>query len=481
MYDDFVSADATPLFREETGDAKHGDLLWGDGVHVLGGDAGRRRVRARGREGWVRRDALGGTSLLELYLIDVGQGDGVLLKTPDFRHVVIDGGFPRAFQDTGRNAADFVDWKFARDYGRRVLEIDALVCSRCDADHYGALLDLLDAAALDDLDAAGVRVERFLHTGLGWWTGPGGRRGLGPSTQVGGRAFWTRLLEGRDSLARAVGAAETTGSEPRAHGLWADFLRAVLATRRRSGQPTAIQRLSHADRHVPGFAPGDGDGTSIRVLGPVQVDVAGRPGLRQLAGGASRNTGGARLLLRVDHGHARVLLAGDLDRASQAALLEDSAAREELACDVARVCHHAGDDLSPELVRAMGPSATVIATGEHERSVVARTARIAASAAASAMGAEDEHAPRRPLVYATELDRSAAPRAGGDARTSRLRRTVLHRNVSPHTSVRTSVARSSGALAYGLVNVRTDGERILCATLDETDPSWRIQTFKARF
>lgn len=38
-----------------------------------------------------------------------------------------------------------------------------------------------------------------------------------------------------------------------------------------------------------------------------------------------------------------------------------------------------------------------------------------------------------------------------------------------------------GGLIYGLVNVRTDGEKILCATLDESSSDWRIKTFDSRF
>lgn len=36
-------------------------------------------------------------------------------------------------------------------------------------------------------------------------------------------------------------------------------------------------------------------------------------------------------------------------------------------------------------------------------------------------------------------------------------------------------------LASGLVNVRTDGETILCATLNETKRKWNVKTFPARF
>jgi hypothetical protein len=36
-------------------------------------------------------------------------------------------------------------------------------------------------------------------------------------------------------------------------------------------------------------------------------------------------------------------------------------------------------------------------------------------------------------------------------------------------------------LIYGLVNVRTDGKRILCATLDEQSSNWKIKEFESRF
>ena len=36
-------------------------------------------------------------------------------------------------------------------------------------------------------------------------------------------------------------------------------------------------------------------------------------------------------------------------------------------------------------------------------------------------------------------------------------------------------------VVYGLVNVRTDGRRILCATLNEKKSKWDYETFESRF
>ena len=36
-------------------------------------------------------------------------------------------------------------------------------------------------------------------------------------------------------------------------------------------------------------------------------------------------------------------------------------------------------------------------------------------------------------------------------------------------------------LVYGLVNVRTDGERILCATMNEAKHKWEVKVVRSRF
>jgi hypothetical protein len=38
-----------------------------------------------------------------------------------------------------------------------------------------------------------------------------------------------------------------------------------------------------------------------------------------------------------------------------------------------------------------------------------------------------------------------------------------------------------GGIIYGLVNVRTDGSKILCATMNEKNGTWDVKTFESRF
>jgi beta-lactamase superfamily II metal-dependent hydrolase len=493
---DHVSVDTAPVFRtaSDSSEGRIANLLWGDRVRVIGTSGAFARVKARGREGYVRKSALGGPSLLEVYFIDVGQGDGVLIRTPDHRHVLIDGGFPRRMQPSGKNAADFVDWKFVKDYGGNTIALDAVIASHNDEDHYGGLSDLLSADPQDavNLDATSVTVESFYHAGLSWWKRGESGRTLGDSASSDQGRMWTQLLGDR----AAVQAALQPGAGARLAGNWAKLFSRVLATRTRSGAPTRIARLNHAVRYLPGFEAGPGK-ASLQVLAPVEFSVAGKPALRRFTGSDSQNTNGQSVLLRLDYGRARILLTGDLNAASQDALLRDYAGElQQFECDVVKACHHGSDDVSYRFLQTLRPGVTVISSGDNEGHDHPRPSIVAASATTGYLEVQDDRIVT-PLVYSTELARShkfASPTQLSigpvDAPTTVLKASKLDtaRLHLPKKSAasREPIKKVSDALVlsdlvYGLVNVRTDGETILCATLSEQSSDWEIKTLRSRF
>ena len=503
----YVNRDTTPLFRTKTGDSIGLQLLWGDRVELLdGGSFSRHKVRARGRTGFVKKRDVGTESLLEFYFIDVGQGDGVLIRTPDGssedgRHILIDGGWPRRGQPTGKNAADFIDWKFKKDYGRDVIDLDAVICSHNDQDHYGGLWDLLNtsAAARAELDCKDVVAEAIYHAGLSWWVGPGGRT-LGPTTDTSAGSMHTRLLEDRSAVQTALRSDAT----PKLQGEWAKFWRQAVRTRTRGGSPTPIQRLSHASEALPHFD--DPDGVSVRVLAPVEFEVDGGPAIRRFSGGTSKNTNGNSILLRVDYGSTRVLLTGDLNQGSQHSLLADWSGRHgEFACDVAKGCHHGSGDISMRFLNAMSPTATIISSGDSEGHDHPRPEVTAASGATGFQVVSSDRM-SSPLVYITELARSVTlgtptrmeftddsgnthivtgdgfknvkvtykVTQAGDRGAKTFTRTLQRKD-------KTTPRQLVDFTVFGLINVRTDGRKILIAARNEAKQSWNIKTFEGRF
>lgn len=485
----------TPLYRAAAGDDAVIDLLWGDRARVISQDGERWKVKARGLTGFVKSSHLGQTSYLELYFIDVGQGDGVLVRTPDDRHILIDGGWPRASQPTGKNAADFVDWKFFKDYEMDEIHLDAMICSHNDQDHYGGLWDLLNESQKHELDTSKVCVEAFYHAGLSWWKS-GGNRTLGPSKATPDGDMWTRLLQDRASV---VDALKSSGSQPKLQGEWASFLRKVRDANTHAGGPTPIARLHSGIGFLPGF-----DASSdvrIQVLAPVEFTVDNNPAIRKFTGGDSKNTNGNSVLLKLEYKSCRILLTGDLNTGSQQSLLADySQDPDVFKCDVAKSCHHGSGDVSLKFLEAVEPACTVISSGDSEGHDHPRPNIIAASGLTGHRTEKNDQL-ITPLVYSTELARSIAlgkvhqldcrdalsgavtEVTGDDLKNYRTRYKVTMAGARAPKSgtARIDMRRVAARTTYGLVNIRTDGRTIMCAALNEKDFTWNVTSFKSRF
>jgi len=517
-----------PLYEKETGGGKKFDLLWGDRLQILSAGGARVKVRVRGYTGWVAHDTVSEQSLLEVYFIDVGQGDGVLVRTPDHRHLLIDGGYPRTRQPTNKSAADFVDWKFFDDYGDYRVRLDAILASHCDLDHYGGLDDLLSTseAAREELDASGANVRAFYHAGVSWWKPSEAEiaefdlksderdRWLGPADD--GRLL--RLLGDHDSLRAAL----SDGNTPRLQGMWKRFLEKVSDATRDVRRIGIDAEDVGTPQFLPDFEPAAGD-CSIRVLAPVTHGAQSAPTVIDF-GDPSQNTNGHSIVLRLDYGHARVLLTGDLNKLSMQALRTAFGEHmREFACDVAKACHHGSEDVSYAFLLDLRPAATVISSGDAEGHAHPRAAIVAASGLTGHVEIDpDSDEIITPLVYSTEIERSVRlgrmerietrglPQNGNRidfnlfARESKHFEDALKDEAESHEEARVKSSahyaesrpawfhakrdrrRLQGSylatgVRYGLVNVRTDGNQIICATQREDGQGWTVRAFKARF
>ncbi len=523
-WDDVIKSDTANYYRtaeqarKDNGSRKtpssgrEGTYIWGDRVRVLQSQSGVKRVSGRGVEFWVNNRHLGGEPLLEVYVIDVGQGDGLLVVTPEGHNIMVDGGNTRAFQNGGKNAADFVDWKFCKDYlsfadrddqENMKIQLDAMIATHNDIDHFGGLFDLIDQEEKDraELDCSDVTTEVVYHAGLSWWFN--GRNSKGQTKRTLGpvsTGHYTKLLENHNSALKAVAKLDNPDFDT-LNGTWGQFIRAATRVKRKSGSPSAVVRLSTATHnYLPGYEPTEGK-CMIRLLGPVESDINGAPELKKFPDGTSKNTNGHSVVLRLDYGERRILLTGDLNTHSQNHIMNHYGTQflAEYKSDVAKGCHHGSDDVSYRFLEGIRPLCTVISSGDAETHDHPRPTIIAASAVTGRRLIDHEQDSLIcPLIYITEVARSVAITKVGEMKEytqprppfeatkpkgadivhntedemARFRLFLGSSQSSPFHWPRLDNAKIVRGLRYGLINIRTDGNRLFFAQMEESGEDW---------
>lgn len=476
----FAGHPTTVVYAEPGDENKNGtgpleQLLWGDYVGVRGPtkDGWVRVCTRHVKEGWVRETDIQKDRVLEVIFVDIGQGDGSLVVTPDDKHILIDAG-------KGDNFIRFLRWRYPKFEKAR--EFEAIVISHPDEDHYGGFADLFTDNSVN------VTVGTIYHNGIierASKTEP-----LGPRTQDDGVTYLTDVVTSQTRL-KKIFADESLWKGKK----YPTMLKRALDSKRVKD----IRMLSVVDKHLPGYEPGKK--VSIEVLGPLpEPDTNGKPRLRWFGElskpGPTKN--GHSIVLRLQYGNVSMLLGGDLNIPSEKLLLGHhtgmtipptteeerrlviEAARKVFQVDVAKSCHHGSADFSDLFLEAVNPIATVISSGDEEPHAHPRSDTL------GTIGRFSRGA--RPLIFSTELSRSASEAIKSPSEVRRKFSSAREKI----DKAKTPAARKKALAAfnkllqgiqrsistYGAVNVRTDGENVVIAYKIETatkkDKMWDI-------
>lgn len=446
--DYFVSVPDVHLRSGAGSGRKVNHLLLGDWLRYLGEKkSGWAKVRCRGDEGWLQISDFSEVRALEVNFIDIGQGDGCHIVTPDDEIVLIDAG-------VGSNMNRFLSWRY--NLRRRNVErapdfdpddpdlkepwlIHHVVISHPDNDHYYGLLDVFENPKLsfDKVYHNGIveRPDSAKEPGLIYPS----KDDLGGYATVGStRYVWDVVRTGKRMK-------EIIKAHPKTKKQYLSTMRACMENSPDVAFKSLLIDIDKLDTAVF-LEPFDGAGAlSLQILGPIAEKVERnneiRKCLRKLGNeGVTKN--GHSVILKLRYGKLSVLLGGDLNTQSQDFLLQryttvstkssslerkiaklqakgdsidaneqktlDKArakralliteARAIFECDVAKACHHGSAHFSDTFLKAINASATVISSGDNESHSHPRP---------DALGAFGKNGRGdRPLIFSTELARS---------------------------------------------------------------------------
>jgi beta-lactamase superfamily II metal-dependent hydrolase len=451
----FATYPDAKIYKESTGSKWGNHLLFGDYIRILDTTIVNGRVKARSRNttGWVKVGSLQKNRILEVNFIDIGQGDGCHIVTPDDQHFVVDAG-------KTDNMNRYLSWRFNLLGKTRPLPFPiTIVISHSDLDHYGGFSQVFDNKL--------IPIEQIYHNGL--VERPGDKPlGVVQSGHITGLVENTLQMEALITLANNRKGTRSTYCK-------------TLYKAYKNKPGVQFASLAERDDYVPGFGKTNkvnGQEMSIRILGPVLSDVGGKKGLKSIKD-LGKDKNGHSVILKLQYGKVRILLGGDVNTEFGELLHAHYAGKlDTLTVDVAKACHHGSNHFHYGFLEAINAAATVISSGDDEAYAHPRPDTIGALGKCG-YGT-------RPLIFSTELARSnkeitrqkieEVAQLLDDLKTLdgkiKASTDVEETKKLKKAKIKVNSAINSNLTRYGMINVRTDGERMVMAQRLEADAGY---------
>jgi beta-lactamase superfamily II metal-dependent hydrolase len=413
--------------------------------------------------GFINKDAElkepGEIKVLQTSFVDVQQGDGIVIETPEHRRILIDGGDNVMF-------ARYLAQRYPRSSKNKPEEFDAIVVTHGDADHFAGLTKIWKSEENPKPSKRiFLRPKRIFHNGIV----------KGPSNKDGGQVPDEEILGKTEKCKNILYLTELFDDllevEPaRLNQPFRAWLEAIRAWED-NGQISdriKIRRLQFGDDDQFCFL--QDEKIKIKVLAPFTDPIGGKRALPMLNEppksielemaeevekvsyknySSSHTRNGHSIVLQMIYGNVRFLFTGDLNQQSSLRLI-DLAKRNRLhlQSEVFKVPHHGSGDFSHTFTREVKPIVSIISSGDES------TKKEYIHPRANLVGSLGKYSRvSRPLIFVTEMV----------AFYEKLGYSKLSYPESP-SHWEGMDFYGFRRKEYGIVHVRTDGKRVLVYT-----------------
>lgn len=392
--------------------------------------------------------------VLKVNFVDVQQGDGTVIETPDGKIILVDGGDNQLF-------ARYLAARFRGSTEARPKKIDCMLVTHGDADHFKGLVEIHRSETnSESKKRLFIAPQRVYHNGL----------------VKRPRTVNSKRTADKDML----GSAKKVGKETIITGLVDDLLavpddemntpfrawkKALTAWNERS--PIEFRKLSFGDDDAFDFL--ETEGLEMQVLGPLLTTVGSTTGLKFLGKppkgprighesmsldesefkglDAGHTINGHSIVFRLKYGGFSFLFSGDLnDEAGRILAQRHQHGEINLRSEVFKVPHHGSADFSGAFFQMVSPIISVVSSGDES----ARKEYIHPRATLMGSLGKFSRVPE-PLIFVTELVAFFSMEGWS-------------RRLDDDDHAKRGRFFGFSRAAYGIVKVRTDGDRLLIYT-----------------
>lgn len=441
------------------------------------------------------------SKILKLDFVDVQQGDGSVIETPAGKTILVDGGDNQLF-------ARYLANRFRGSSMNEPCKIDCILVTHGDADHFLGLTKIHESETLERLDSTPwkrlfICPERVYHNGLVKRPGTMDGRDLKDEEMLGATETVSDPETGEDVLVitgleedlLAVDDAEMNAPFKKWKDALTDYNRRLQNI---DGKDIEFRRLEIGDAEAFDFLDEE---IEMEVLGPIpiKVDGADKSALKFLHTppkgprtseefmsleteefgktlSASHTINGHSVVFMLRYGGFTFLFSGDLNDEAERVLTRAHNSNEiNLQADVFKVPHHGSHDFSGAFVQAVAPIISVVSSGDES----ARKEYI--HPRATLLGALGRYSRiEEPIIFITELvaffQIEGWMRESYHQLTEEGERAVRQKQdvVNPEAKDFYSFSRA----AFGIIMVRTDGERLLVYTNSALEDTKEAYAFR---
>lgn len=318
--------------------------------------------------------------VLRLSMVDVQQGDGLILETPNGKIVFIDGGDNKLF---ARHAA--ARFRHKQSTADEPLEIDAIIITHGDADHFDGLNDLRRSETLARKKAHKrifIHPRRVFHNGL--VKSPSKRDGVrvpdgerfGRTVEVNGDLFAIELVDDPRTF------GENDRSAP--FKSWCDSL-----DHWEERGDIQLQRVAFGMDEDALFDFLHEEGVRIELQGPFTTSVTDPQTGQQIEGlaylnrpeksavihleegpsdgspSASHTINGHSITFRLTFGNVRFAFTGDQNKDSMEKMLT-MVGEDNLEAEIVKAPHHGSHEFDFRALKAMRPVVALVSSGDED-------------------------------------------------------------------------------------------------------------------